>query len=154
MSAVLCDDSIMLNIKPGEHGSTYGGNPLGCAVAIESLKVLVEEDLAGNAEAMGKKLRDGIASLNSPLVTEIRGKGLLNAIVIDESLGKNASTDGLAWDICVDMAKMGKSFLPPFHPEKKIIFCISSNLFYYYIIRSPRKAHSWEYHTICPSSLH
>ena len=108
VSAVLCDDSIMLNIKPGEHGSTYGGNPLGCAVAIESLKVLIDEDMAGNAERMGKRLREGIASFNSPLVTEIRGKGLLNAIVIDESLGRNASADGFAWDICVDMAHMGE----------------------------------------------
>eukprot|EP00596_Hydrurales_sp_CCMP1899_P005736 CAMPEP_0119041692 /NCGR_PEP_ID=MMETSP1177-20130426/13018_1 /TAXON_ID=2985 /ORGANISM="Ochromonas sp, Strain CCMP1899" /LENGTH=426 /DNA_ID=CAMNT_0007007935 /DNA_START=110 /DNA_END=1390 /DNA_ORIENTATION=- len=107
VSAVLCDDSIMLNIHPGEHGSTYGGNPLGCAVAVESLKVLVEEDLAGNAERMGKLLRDEIAGFKSPLITEIRGKGLLNAIVIDESLGVNASPDGLAWDICVKMADMG-----------------------------------------------
>ena len=70
--------------------------------------MLVEEDLAGNAEKMGKRLREGIASFNSPLVTEIRGRGLLNAIVIDESLGKNASSDGLAWDICVNMAELGE----------------------------------------------
>lgn len=112
VSAVLCDDSIMLNIKPGEHGSTYGGNPLGCAVAIESLKVLVEEDLAGNSDRMGKILRDEIAGFNSPLITEIRGKGLLNAIVIDESMGVNTSADGLAWDICVNMAEMGKILTP------------------------------------------
>lgn len=67
----------------------------------------MEEDLAGNAERMGKRLREGIASFNSPLVTEIRGRGLLNAIVIDESMAKNASHDGFAWDICVEMAEMG-----------------------------------------------
>jgi acetylornithine/succinyldiaminopimelate/putrescine aminotransferase len=75
-------------------------------------KVLVEEDLAGNAEKMGKRLREGIASMNSPLVTEIRGRGLLNAIVIDESMGKNVGPDGFAWDICVNLAEMGK--LPHF----------------------------------------
>ena len=66
--------------------------------------------MAANAEYMGKRLRDEIAGFNSPLVTEIRGKGLLNAIVIDESLGKNASADGFAWDICVDMAHMGMTW--------------------------------------------
>ena len=92
VSAILCDDDIMLNIKPGEHGSTYGGNPLACAVAIEALKVLKEEKLAENAEEMGIVLRNELAKINSPFIKQIRGKGLLNAIVIehknpDASLG-------------------------------------------------------------------
>ena len=82
VSAVLADDDIMMNIKPGEHGSTYGGNPLACAVAITSLKVLKEERMAENAEAMGQLLRSELAKLQSPFITTIRGKGLLNAIVI------------------------------------------------------------------------
>ncbi|HEX3024961.1 MAG TPA: ornithine--oxo-acid transaminase, partial [Chitinophagaceae bacterium] len=79
VSAVLCDDEIMLTIKPGEHGSTYGGNPLACAVAITSLQVLKDEMMCENAEAMGILLRDELAKLNSPFITTIRGKGLLNA---------------------------------------------------------------------------
>jgi ornithine--oxo-acid transaminase len=87
VSAVLADDVIMMNIKPGEHGSTYGGNPLACAVAITALTVLKEENMAENAELMGQLFRDELAKLQSPFITTIRGKGLLNAIVIkhDES---------------------------------------------------------------------
>jgi ornithine--oxo-acid transaminase len=93
VSAVLTSDEVMLNIKPGEHGSTYGGNPLGCAVAIASLKVLTEEKLAENAENMGNKLRAGLTALNHPSVTTIRGKGLLNAIVIEPSKGGKTAGD-------------------------------------------------------------
>lgn len=86
VSAVLTRDEVMLTIKPGEHGSTYGGNPLGCKVAITSLKVLEEENLAENAEKMGNLLRRELSKkLPKELVQIIRGKGLLNAIVIDPS---------------------------------------------------------------------
>lgn len=75
----------MLCIKPGEHGSTFGGNPLGSRVAIEALKVIVEENLSENAEKMGKLLRDALSEIPDTLVTSVRGKGLLNAIVINKS---------------------------------------------------------------------
>ena len=98
VSAVLANDEIMLTIKPGEHGSTYGGNPLACAVAKAALEVVVDEKLADNATRLGKIFRQGlneIATRNS-LITLVRGKGLLNAIVIDS--GENSS---LGWDICM-----------------------------------------------------
>ena len=82
ISAVLASNEIMMQILPGEHGSTYGGNPLACAVAIKSLEVLKTEKMAENAEKMGERLRVGLANLHSPFITTIRGKGLLNAIVI------------------------------------------------------------------------
>ncbi len=85
VSAVLADDEIMLTIGPGEHGSTFGGNPLGCAVAMASLQVLKEEKLAENAEEMGNYLRSELRKIDSPLIQIIRGKGLLNAIVIEEN---------------------------------------------------------------------
>src|SRR6186997_734582 len=81
VSAVLCDDEIMMTIKPGEHGSTYGGNPLACAVAMTALQVLKDENLAANAEAMGNLLRAELKKLNSPFISIVRGMGLLNAIV-------------------------------------------------------------------------
>lgn len=83
VSAVLADDEIMLTIGPGEHGSTFGGNPLACAVAMAALSVIEEEDLAGNAMRQGIRLRDELADIPSPLIREIRGKGLMNAIEID-----------------------------------------------------------------------
>lgn len=86
VSAVLADDSIMLTIKPGEHGSTYGGNPLGCKVAIAALEVLLKENLADNAERLGKKLRDELNKLPKDVISVVRGKGLLNAIVINKSM--------------------------------------------------------------------
>src|SRR5678810_1176033 len=82
VSAVLADDEIMLTIKPGEHGSTYGGNPLACNVAMAALSVLKEENMAANAEAMGELFRTELKKLNSPFISVIRGRGLLNAIVI------------------------------------------------------------------------
>ncbi|MDZ4667081.1 MAG: ornithine--oxo-acid transaminase [bacterium] len=97
VSAVLGNDEVMLTIKPGEHGSTYGGNPLACAVAIEALKVLKEEELAENAEAMGIIFRERMELLKakSPLVTTVRGRGLLNAIII-----KPFDHGKTAYDVC------------------------------------------------------
>lgn len=102
VSAVLCDDEVMLTIKPGEHGSTYGGNPLACVVAMESLKVLQEEKLAENAFSKGEVFRREIEGMNSPLVTTVRGKGLLNAVVI----GSDPEST-LAKDVCLTMAEQG-----------------------------------------------
>ncbi|MEM6344054.1 MAG: ornithine--oxo-acid transaminase [Bacteroidota bacterium] len=105
VSAVLADDEIMLCIKPGEHGSTYGGNPLACAVAMEAMKVLVEEDLAGNAYKLGQVFRERMQAYidsDQDLVTLVRGKGLLNAIVINDS--PESST---AWDICMALKDNG-----------------------------------------------
>jgi len=105
VSAVLCDDEIMLSIKPGEHGSTYGGNPLSCAVAMEALKILVEENLAENAERLGIIFRQRMNALpeeRPDLVKGVRGKGLLNAVVIND--GPHSST---AWDICLALKENG-----------------------------------------------
>lgn len=111
VSAVLADDEVMLTILPGEHGSTYGGNPLACAVAIESLKVLKREHMAEHAAQMGQLFREKIRGLNSPLIKEIRGKGLLNAIVIDDS-DKDA-----AWEICLKLRDAGL-LAKPTHGDK------------------------------------
>ncbi len=101
VSAVLADDEIMLTIKPGEHGSTYGGNPLACKVAMEAMKVVVDEDLAGNSERLGKILREELKKIKSDRITTVRGKGLLNAIVIKEK-------DGIdAWDVCLRLKDNG-----------------------------------------------
>jgi len=111
VSAVLADDEIMLTIQPGEHGSTYGGNPLACRVAIESLKVLKDENLSENAEARGIQLRDGLEKLNSPHISIIRGKGLLNAIVIGHA------RPNAAWDLCLELMKNGL-LAKPTHGDK------------------------------------
>jgi ornithine--oxo-acid transaminase len=111
VSVVLADDPIMMTIKPGEHGSTYGGNPLACRVAMVSLQVLKDENLAENAESMGIRLRKGIESLQSPHVSLVRGKGLLNAIVI----GHN--NPEAAWDLCMEMKKKGL-LAKPTHGDK------------------------------------
>lgn len=84
MSAVFADDDVMLCIKPGEHGSTYGGNPLACKVAMAALEVMEEEKLAENAQNMGEILRSELSKLPSQVVQLVRGKGLLNAIVINQ----------------------------------------------------------------------
>jgi len=103
ISAVLANDEVMLTIKPGEHGSTYGGNPLACAIAVESLQVLQDEGMAANAERQGERFREAIRGFNSPIIQSVRGKGLLNAVVIDDR-----SSDGsYAWDICVKLAHAG-----------------------------------------------
>jgi ornithine--oxo-acid transaminase len=101
ISAVLCDDSIMLTIKPGEHGSTFGGNPLACKVATAALKVLEDEKLAENAERLGIIFRDEIAKIKSDRIELVRGKGLLNAVVIKPKNGKEA------WDVCVALKENG-----------------------------------------------
>jgi ornithine--oxo-acid transaminase len=101
VSAVLADDDIMLVIKPGEHGSTYGGNPLACAVAKAALEVVKEDKLAERAEYLGNIFREELKKLESPLIELVRGKGLLNAIVIKPTNGKEA------WDVCVKMAENG-----------------------------------------------
>ena len=111
VSAVLADDDIMLCIKPGEHGSTYGGNPLACAVAMEALQVLKDEHMAANAEKMGSLLRDELAKLQSPFIKTIRGKGLLNAIVIEHP-NKEA-----AWDLCLALKDNGL-LAKPTHGDK------------------------------------
>ncbi len=111
VSAVLADDKIMMNIKPGEHGSTYGGNPLGCAVAIESLRVLQEENMVENAEKMGTFLREELKKLQSPLISVIRGKGLLNAIVI------NHPHKDAAWKLCEELKENGL-LAKPTHGDK------------------------------------
>ncbi|MGR6088543.1 MAG: ornithine--oxo-acid transaminase [Arcticibacter sp.] len=101
VSAVLADDEIMLCIKPGEHGSTYGGNPLACAVAMEAMQVIQDEKMADNAANLGEILRSGLRSLNDDRLKMVRGKGLLNAIVIEPRNGKTA------WDLCLKMADNG-----------------------------------------------
>jgi ornithine--oxo-acid transaminase len=104
VSAVLADDEIMMTIKPGEHGSTFGGNPLGCAVAMAALEVVVDEKLADRAEYLGKIFREQMQTLveESDLVNLVRGKGLLNAIVINDTEDSNT-----AWNICVKLSENG-----------------------------------------------
>jgi len=101
VSAVLADDEIMLVIKPGEHGSTFGGNPLACKVAVTALEVVKEENLAARANKLGSLFRDELAKIESDLIEIIRGKGLLNAIVIKPRNGKEA------WDVCLNMKENG-----------------------------------------------
>jgi ornithine--oxo-acid transaminase len=104
VSAVLADDEVMLCIKPGEHGSTYGGNPLACMVAKAAIEVVIEENLAENAEILGELFRNELRSRlkDCEIVSLIRGKGLLNAIVINDS---DQSTT--AWDMCISLKEMG-----------------------------------------------
>jgi len=111
ISAVLANNEIMMQILPGEHGSTYGGNPLACAVAIKSLEVLKTEKMAENAAKMGERLRKGLKDLKSPFITQIRGKGLLNAIVI-----KHENPDA-SWDLCLHLKDLGL-LAKPTHGDK------------------------------------
>lgn len=111
ISAVLSDDMVMMQIKPGEHGSTYGGNPLACAVAMKSLEVLKTEKMAENAEAMGKILRTELEKLNSPLIKLVRGRGLLNAIVI------NHPDPEVSWELCLHLRDLGL-LAKPTHGDK------------------------------------
>jgi len=94
----------MTCIQPGEHGSTYGGNSLGCAVAMTALNVIVDEDLCSRAEHLGNMFRSAIESANSPFVQVVRGRGLFNAIVIDESKGGKGRT---AWQLCLLLKSRG-----------------------------------------------
>jgi ornithine--oxo-acid transaminase len=111
VSAVLANDHIMLTIRPGEHGSTYGGNPLACKTAIKALEVLRDEKMAENAEAMGQILRDGLTALQSPHISLVRGKGLLNAIVI------NHTDPEAAWNLCLELKNNGL-LAKPTHGDK------------------------------------
>ena len=101
VSAVLADDEIMLCIQPGEHGSTFGGNPLACKVAQAALEVVIDENLAENAFRLGKIFRSEIRSFDNDMITLVRGKGLLNAIVIKPKNGKQA------WDVCLKLRDNG-----------------------------------------------
>lgn len=130
VSAVLCNNEVMLTIKPGQHGSTYGGNPLACKVAIASLKVLKDEKLAENAANLGEILRQELRAIKSDMIAEVRGKGLLNAIVIKPKNGKDA------WDVCIALMKNGLlakpthgdiiRFAPPLViNEKQLMECVN-----------------------------
>ncbi len=130
VSAVLANDDIMLTIKPGEHGSTYGGNPMACKIAVTALEVVKDEKLAENAYNMGEILREGIRNIKSDMITLVRGKGLLNAIVIQERNGKSA------WDVCMTLRDNGLlakpthgniiRFAPPLViNEEQIMECVS-----------------------------
>jgi len=101
VSAVFANDDIMLCIKPGEHGSTFGGNPLACKVAIAALEVVKDEKLAENSERLGQILRSELEAIDSDMITLVRGKGLLNAIVIKPKEGVEA------WDVCMKLRDNG-----------------------------------------------
>jgi ornithine--oxo-acid transaminase len=133
VSAALADDEIMMTIKPGEHGSTFGGNPLGCRVAMAALKVAVDENLAANAEKLGSLFRKELSSFASKnnLLKSVRGKGLLNAILINDT--EDSST---AWDICLKLRDNGLlakpthgniiRFAPPLvMTEEQLMDCVS-----------------------------
>lgn len=104
ISAVLADDEIMLCIQPGQHGSTFGGNPLACAVAMQAIGVILDEDLAGRADVLGLRLRKGLQAISEKhkIIKEVRGKGLLNAIEINQP-----EDSKLAWNLCLKMAERG-----------------------------------------------
>ena len=129
VSAVLANDDIMMCIRPGEHGSTFGGNPLANKVAIAALEVIKEENLSENAERLGKILRDELSNFENDMITLVRGKGLLNAIVIKPKNGKEA------WDVCLKLRDNGLlakpthgdiiRFAPPLViTEKQLMECI------------------------------
>jgi ornithine--oxo-acid transaminase len=101
VSAVLANDDIMLCIQPGEHGSTYGGNPMACKIAMTALQIVKDENLAENAQRLGELFRSKLKNIDSEMITLVRGKGLLNAIVIKE---KNGNT---AWDVCLKLKENG-----------------------------------------------
>jgi len=101
VSAVLANDDIMLCIKPGEHGSTFGGNPIACRVAVAALRVVEDEMLAEKAEALGRIFRAELRKIKTPMIELVRGKGLLNAIIVRPTNGKEA------WDVCLKMKENG-----------------------------------------------
>lgn len=103
VSCVLGSKDVMLTIEPGTHGSTYGGNPLGCAVAIRALEIVRDENMVSQAEHLGKVFRSGLEKLDNPMIKTIRGKGLFNAVIIDESKTGGHS----AWDLCMLMKEKG-----------------------------------------------
>lgn len=101
VSCVLADDEIMMTIKPGEHGSTYGGNPIACRVSMAALQVIKDEKLAENAERLGKIFRERVGQIKSDMIGLVRGKGLLNAVVVTPKNGKTA------WDVCLKLRDNG-----------------------------------------------
>lgn len=111
VSVVLADDEIMMTIKPGEHGSTYGGNPLASKTSVTALQVLKDENMAENSVVMGELLRKGLTGLQSEYIKTVRGKGLLNAIVIQH---KNKEA---AWDLCIQLKENGL-LAKPTHGDK------------------------------------
>ncbi|MET0638345.1 MAG: ornithine--oxo-acid transaminase [Chitinophagaceae bacterium] len=111
VSAVLADDEVMLTIRPGEHGSTYGGNPLACNIAIAALEVLANENMINNAAEMGELLRAELLKLGSPFIAVVRGKGLLNAIVIRHQ------DPEAAWKFCMELMANGL-LAKPTHGDK------------------------------------
>ncbi len=111
VSAVLCDDEIMMTLKPGEHGSTYGGNPLACKIAMTALQVLKDEEMAENAIVMGELLRSELKKLDSKHIALVRGKGLLNAIII-----RHPNKDA-AWELCLQLKENGV-LAKPTHGDK------------------------------------
>ncbi len=130
VSAVLADDDVMLVIKPGQHGSTFGGNPIGARVAIAALEVVREEKLAERSEKLGALLRKELSAIDSPMISLVRGKGLLNAVVIKPTGGMEA------WDVCLRMAENGLlakpthgdiiRFAPPLViTEEQILDCVA-----------------------------
>lgn len=123
VSCLLTSRDVMLVVEPGTHGSTFGGNPLGCAVSIRALEVVEEEGLVEKADRLGEIFREGIRGLKSEVVKEIRGRGLLNAVVIDES--KTAGRT--AWDLCMLMKDMG--LLVSFTCHCGFIFCMSISIY-------------------------
>jgi ornithine--oxo-acid transaminase len=127
---VFANDDIMMCIKPGQHGSTYGGNPLGCKIAMTAMQVVLDEKLAENANTLGELLRTELRAIKSERITLVRGKGLLNAIIIKEK-------DGIsALDVCLKLAENGLlakpthgdiiRFAPPLVITKEqILECVS-----------------------------
>lgn len=109
VSAVLADDEVMMNIRPGEHGSTYGGNPLACRVAMSALQVLKDENLVQNAHYLGKYFRQELGKIKHPLIKSVRGKGLMNALVLE------TEDSQLAWNLCLSMAEKGLLAKPTHH---------------------------------------
>ena len=103
VSCVLGSKDVMLTVEPGTHGSTYGGNPLGCAIAIRALEIVRDEKMVSRAEHLGEVFRSAIRDLKSPAIQSVRGKGLFNAIVIDETKTEGHS----AWDLCMLMKEKG-----------------------------------------------
>lgn len=120
VSCVLSSKEIMLVVEAGTHGSTYGGNPLGCAVSLRALELVEEENMIENAEKLGNIFRDGVLALKSPIVSLVRGKGLLNAVVINEQ----ATAGRTAWDLCLLLKEHGLLVSYP-HLQLLVLDCSS-----------------------------
>lgn len=127
VSCVLGKKDVMLTVEPGTHGSTYGGNPLGSAIAIRALEIVRDENMVERAEHLGQIFRQGLEAIKSPVIQTIRGKGLLNAIVIDES-----KTNGhTAWDLCMLMKTKGLLVRPRFMLswQRRLVLTMLTNNF-------------------------